>query len=54
LELYFADIEGEDYREDDLLYGFDDDELQGTFDDFEYYISSHDPGGDLGGDLSLE
>jgi len=54
LEQFFADIEGEDYGEDDLFYGFGDNE-SGPLDDFEYYLNPYDPDGQQsGGPTSAE
>lgn len=54
LEQFFADIEGEDYWEDDLFYGFGDNE-SGPLDDFEYYLNPYDPDGmQSGGPTSAE
>lgn len=41
LERFFADIEGEDFWEDDL-YDLGDGETMGPFDDFEYYLNPYD------------
>ncbi|NBC26470.1 MAG: hypothetical protein GVY08_06395 [Bacteroidetes bacterium] len=54
LEQFFADIEGEDYGEDDHFYGFGDNE-SGPLDDFEYYLNPYDPDGQQsGGPTSAE
>ena len=42
LERFFADIEGEDFWEDEL-YDLGDGETIGPFDDFEYYLNPYDP-----------
>lgn len=54
LERFFADIEGEDYWEDDLYFEFEDNELVGPFDDFEYYLNPYDPDGKQSGGPSSE
>ena len=54
IERFFADIEGEDYWEDDFLFEFGEDLLPGPFDDFEYYLNPYDPDGEQSGGPSSE
>lgn len=54
LERFFADIEWEDYGDDDLLYDFEDDGLPGPLDNFEYYLNPFDPDGEQSGGPSSE
>ena len=45
MERFFADIEDEEYWEEDQFFGFGADELTDPLDDFEYYLNPYDPDG---------